>query len=92
MLAAHGPYTAAGVAAVIDLSVDVVGRAFGSFHGVVAALEAHFTAPSRSPDHDPPAPTDAFPRPRAAAATAAAPTRLQAQRLSGMDHLQLLTP
>ena len=47
-LAAHGPYTAAGVAAVTDMEVSVIGAAYGSFHGVVNALAAHFD-PSNSP-------------------------------------------
>jgi uroporphyrinogen-III synthase len=44
VLAAHGPYTAAGVAAVLGVGVDafVVSRDFSSFHGVVAALEEAF--------------------------------------------------
>ncbi|KAG2453919.1 hypothetical protein HYH02_002122 [Chlamydomonas schloesseri] len=41
-LAAHGPYTAAGAAAVLGLPVPVVSRNFSTFDGVVAALEAHF--------------------------------------------------
>jgi hypothetical protein len=42
VLAAHGPYTAAGVTAETELDVDVVGTAFGSFHGVVSALETFY--------------------------------------------------
>jgi hypothetical protein len=42
VMAAHGPYTAAGVTEVTGIHVDVVGKAFGSFHGVVTALEEHF--------------------------------------------------
>jgi hypothetical protein len=41
-LAAHGPYTAAGVAAVTDMEVSVIGAAYGSFQGVVNALAAYF--------------------------------------------------
>lgn len=47
-LAAHGPYTAAGVAAVTDMEVSVIGAAYGSFHGVVNALAAHFDPTSIS--------------------------------------------
>ena len=102
VLAAHGPYTAAGVSAVTDLSVDVIGTAFGSFHGVVSALEAHFTPPShesKMPPPAPPPPTAASPPVKPAGPEVApargsteAPQERQAQRLSGMDHLQLLTP
>uniref|UniRef100_A0A7S0WU85 Tetrapyrrole biosynthesis uroporphyrinogen III synthase domain-containing protein n=1 Tax=Chlamydomonas leiostraca TaxID=1034604 RepID=A0A7S0WU85_9CHLO len=42
-LAAHGPYTAAGAASVLGVPVPVVSANFGSFNGLVAALEAHFT-------------------------------------------------
>ncbi len=41
-LAAHGPYTAAGAAAVLGQPVPVVSRNFSTFDGVVAALEDHF--------------------------------------------------
>lgn len=40
LLAAHGPYTAAGVGEVLGTPVTVVSRAFGSFHGLVDALGA----------------------------------------------------
>lgn len=43
-LAAHGPYTAAGVEATLGSPVDVVSRDFSSFRGLVAALERHFSA------------------------------------------------
>ena len=46
-LAAHGPYTAAGVSKVLDLNVDVVGKAFGSFRGIVAELEEYFKSLQR---------------------------------------------
>lgn len=44
VLAAHGPYTAAGVADVLGVSVDVVvvSRDFSSFGGVVTALRESF--------------------------------------------------
>ncbi|PNH12852.1 hypothetical protein TSOC_000191 [Tetrabaena socialis] len=42
VLAAHGPYTAEGVRGVTGLPVPVVSRAFSTFDGLVAALEAHF--------------------------------------------------
>jgi hypothetical protein len=45
LLAAHGPYTAAGVTKTIGLPVPCVGQSFGSFHGVVAELEGHFSVP-----------------------------------------------
>jgi hypothetical protein len=48
VLAAHGPYTAAGVTAETDLDVDVVGTAFGSFHGVVSALEEYYAPKKRN--------------------------------------------
>ena len=46
VLAAHGPYTAAGVAAVLGVSADVlvVSRDFSSFAGVVDALAGEFAA------------------------------------------------
>ncbi len=44
VLAAHGPYTAAGAAAVTGLPVTVVSRNFSSFDGLVTALEEHFAA------------------------------------------------
>lgn len=43
LLAAHGPYTAAGVAKTLGLDVPCVGRNFGTFDGVVAELERHFS-------------------------------------------------
>ena len=46
VLAAHGPYTAAGAAMVTGLPVPVVSRSFCSFDGLVAALEEHFAAKS----------------------------------------------
>eukprot|EP00892_Ulva_mutabilis_P012592 jgi/Ulvmu1/9705/UM055_0043.1 len=110
VLAAHGPYTAAGVAAATDLSVDVIGSAFGSFHGVVAALEAHFTPPADEPDpglRPPVATPSAAPPPPAPVQTppvqaaqpqpglpgqpgggSAAQHAQCAQQLSGLDHLQ----
>jgi hypothetical protein len=38
LLAAHGPYTAAGAADVLGLPVPVVSKNFSSFHGLVEAL------------------------------------------------------
>lgn len=38
VLAAHGPYTAAGAADVLGLPVPVVSKNFSSFHGLVQAL------------------------------------------------------
>ncbi|KAG2434103.1 hypothetical protein HXX76_007830 [Chlamydomonas incerta] len=46
-LAAHGPYTAAGAAAVLGLPVPVVSRSFSTFDGVVMALEEHFALEGR---------------------------------------------
>lgn len=42
LLAAHGPYTAAGVADTLGLPVDCVSKDFSSFGGLVAALSQHF--------------------------------------------------
>lgn len=42
VLAAHGPYTAAGVSQVLGVPVPVVSRNFASFDGLVAALEQHW--------------------------------------------------
>eukprot|EP00775_Hariotina_reticulata_P009061 gene9061-9231_t len=42
ILAAHGPYTAAGAAEVLKLAVPVVSQNFASFQGLVSALEAAF--------------------------------------------------
>lgn len=39
-LAAHGPYTAAGVASVLGLPVTCVSTAFSTFDGLVVALES----------------------------------------------------
>lgn len=44
VLAAHGPYTAAGVTSVTGLEVECIGRDFATFNGVVMALEEHFSA------------------------------------------------
>lgn len=38
VLAAHGPYTAAGASDVLGLPVPVVSKNFSSFHGLVQAL------------------------------------------------------
>lgn len=38
VLAAHGPYTAAGAADVLGLPVPVVSKDFSTFHGLVRAL------------------------------------------------------
>jgi hypothetical protein len=38
LLAAHGPYTAAGASEVLGLPVPVVSQRFATFEGVVAAL------------------------------------------------------
>jgi hypothetical protein len=38
VLAAHGPYTAAGASDVLGLPVPVVSKHFSTFHGLVAAL------------------------------------------------------
>lgn len=38
VLAAHGPYTAAGASEVLGLPVPVVSKNFSTFHGLVAAL------------------------------------------------------
>jgi hypothetical protein len=42
LLAAHGPYTAAGATAVLGLEVNCVSQRFGSFVGVLEALEGAF--------------------------------------------------
>ena len=42
VLAAHGPYTAAGASAVLGVPVPVVPEDFSSFAGVVGALEEEF--------------------------------------------------
>uniref|UniRef100_A0A061RTR8 Uncharacterized protein n=1 Tax=Tetraselmis sp. GSL018 TaxID=582737 RepID=A0A061RTR8_9CHLO len=44
VLAAHGPFTAAGASAVLGVSVDCVSKDFSSFAGLVAALEDEFWA------------------------------------------------
>jgi len=46
LLAAHGPYTAAGAGAVLGLEVPCVSKRFGSFVGVVEALEDAFASSS----------------------------------------------
>jgi hypothetical protein len=38
VLAAHGPYTAAGAGDVLGLPVPIVSRNFSTFNGLVAAL------------------------------------------------------
>jgi uroporphyrinogen-III synthase len=38
VLAAHGPYTAAGAGDVLGLPVTVVSKNFSTFHGLVQAL------------------------------------------------------
>ena len=38
---------AAGVSSCTELDVEVIGKAFGSFHGVVLALEEHFAAATK---------------------------------------------
>lgn len=38
VLAAHGPYTAAGVQDVLGMTVSVVSENFFTFHGLVQAL------------------------------------------------------
>jgi len=38
VLAAHGPYTAAGAGDVLGLPVPVVSKNFSTFHGLVRAL------------------------------------------------------
>lgn len=43
LLAAHGPYTAAGAAEVLGLEVKCVSKDFSSFNGLVAALAAHWS-------------------------------------------------
>jgi len=43
-LAAHGPYTAAGVEATLGKPVAIVSENFSSFRGVVAALELYFSS------------------------------------------------
>lgn len=43
LLAAHGPYTAAGVTSTTGLPVPCVGHRFVTFDGVVSALEEHFS-------------------------------------------------
>ncbi len=45
LLAAHGPYTAAGVANTLGLEVECVSKDFSSFDGLVAALARHWAAP-----------------------------------------------
>ena len=40
LLAAHGPYTAAGVSSILNLPVTCVSSNFSSFAGLVSALEA----------------------------------------------------
>lgn len=44
LLAAHGPYTAAGAAEVVGVPVPVVSRQFSTFAGVVEALSEAFAA------------------------------------------------
>ena len=42
LLAAHGPYTAAGVSDVLGLPVTCVSQNSASFDGLISALEAHY--------------------------------------------------
>lgn len=42
VLAAHGPYSAAGASEVLGLPVDCVNQNFASFDGLVVALEQAF--------------------------------------------------
>lgn len=44
LLAAHGPYTAAGAGQVLGLPVPCVSRNFSTFDGLVAALAEHFAS------------------------------------------------
>ncbi|KAF8063700.1 hemD [Scenedesmus sp. PABB004] len=46
VLAAHGPYTAAGAAEVLGLPVPVVSKSFATFDGLVAALGDALRGPS----------------------------------------------
>jgi hypothetical protein len=39
LLAAHGPYTAAGVSDTLGLPVTCVSKSFSTFDGIVSALE-----------------------------------------------------
>ena len=43
VLAAHGPYSAAGASEVLGCPVDCVSQAFASFDGLVLALQQVFT-------------------------------------------------
>lgn len=47
LLAAHGPYTAAGVSEVLGLEVECVSKDFSSFDGLAAALARHWTGSSQ---------------------------------------------
>jgi hypothetical protein len=51
VLAAHGPYTAAGAADVLGLQVPVVSRDFSSFEGLVRALGSALRSSSGSSEH-----------------------------------------
>lgn len=42
VLAAHGPYSAAGASAILGCSVDCVNQNFASFDGLAVALERAF--------------------------------------------------
>ncbi len=44
ILAAHGPYTAAGAGAVLGCHVQCVNQDFSSFAGLVTALEQAFSS------------------------------------------------
>jgi len=44
LLAAHGPYTAKGAGAVLGLDIPCVSKRFGTFEGVVEALEEVFAS------------------------------------------------
>ncbi|CAD7698650.1 unnamed protein product [Ostreobium quekettii] len=44
LLAAHGPYTAAGVEGVLAIPVTCISQDFSSFHGLVKAVETAISA------------------------------------------------
>jgi hypothetical protein len=44
LLAAHGPYTAAGVESILGLPVPCVSQSFGSFTGLVKELSQQLAA------------------------------------------------
>jgi len=44
ILAAHGPYTAAGAGAVLGCNVQCINQDFSSFAGLVTALEHAFAS------------------------------------------------